>query len=162
MHSNPPATRAPWLLLPSRKMPAFNIFSTKTMNRTPKKTKRAGLLTVLPGSEAERGRGEGAGGAAGEFGGGRRRRCEVSSKEEEGGRFPPYLCDEKTHLPSVLVDFTLCPLKSPLTRRPLPKPKTYPMQSSIWCKHAIKPSTPSNLDPTLSSNFAIKPFHSTL
>ena len=35
------------------------------MNRTPKKTKRAGLLTVLPGSEAERGRGEGAGGAAG-------------------------------------------------------------------------------------------------
>ena len=122
MHSNPSATRAPWLLLPSRKMPAFNIFSTKTMNRTPKKTKRAGLLTVLPGSEAERGRGEGAGGAAGEFGGGRRRRCEVSSKEEEGGRFPPYLCDEKTHLPSVLVDFTLCPLKSPLTRRPLPKP----------------------------------------
>jgi len=97
MHSNPPATRAPWLLLPSRKMLFFNIFSTKRMNRTPKQTKREGLLTVLPGAEAERGRGEGAagaGGAVGEFGGGRRRRCEVSSKEEEGERLPPYLCEE--------------------------------------------------------------------
>lgn len=36
------------------------------------------------------------------------------------------------------------------------------MQSHIWCKHAIKPSKPSNLDQTLFAIFVLRPSHLTL